>query len=284
MKRLLVGFLLAMAVFAADPKAIPLYPGAAPGSESWNYPVSDVVGPQDTVRRISNVTRPELLPYLPNASLANGTAVIVCPGGGFRYLAFDYEGTDVAAWLNSMGVAAFVLKYRLARTGDAGDKDPAVAAERRKAILPMTTAYGQQAVRLVRSRAKEWGINPDRIGIMGFSAGGYVTASVALEHTADSRPNFAAPIYGVIFSDITPPADAPPLFLVLADDDTSVPPVPNSIRLYSAWNKAKIPVELHIYAKGGHGFGMRKPALPVATWRDRFSDWLGEQGLLKPAR
>ena len=281
--RLLVGILLAGAAFAAEPKVIPLYPGAAPGSETWSYPETDTVGPQDTVRRIGNVTRPTLLAYLPDASSANGTAVIVCPGGGFRYLAFDYEGTDVAAWLNSMGVAAFVLKYRLVRTGDEGEKDATVAAERRKTVLPMAAADGQQAVRLVRSRAKEWGIAPDRIGIMGFSAGGYVAAAVALEHDAGSRPNFAAPIYGVIFSDVTAPADAPPLFLALADDDQSVPPVANSIRLYTAWKKAQIPAELHIYSKGGHGFGMRKTPLPVGAWTDRFRDWLGEQGLLKPA-
>jgi acetyl esterase/lipase len=282
--RLLVGILLAGAAFAAEPKVIPLYPGAAPGSETWSYPETDAIGPQDKVRRIGNVTRPALLAYLPDASSANGTAVIVCPGGGFRYLALEYEGTDAAAWLNSMGVAAFVLKYRLVRTGDEGEKDAAVMAERRKTILPMAAADGQQAVRLVRSRAKEWGIAPDRIGIMGFSAGGYVAASVALEHDADSRPNFAAPIYGVIFSDVTAPADAPPLFLALADDDTSVPPVANSIRLYTAWKKAQIPAELHIYSKGGHGFGMRKTPLPVGAWTDRFRDWLGEQGLLKPAK
>jgi acetyl esterase/lipase len=134
--RLLVGILLAGAALAAEPKVIPLYPGAAPGSEAWSYPETDTVGPQDTVRRIGNITRASLLAYLPEASSANGTAVIVCPGGGFRYLAFDYEGTDVAAWLNSIGVAAFVLKYRVARTGDAGEKDAAVMAERRTAVLP----------------------------------------------------------------------------------------------------------------------------------------------------
>jgi acetyl esterase/lipase len=282
--RLIAGILLAGAAFAAEPKVIPLYPGAAPGSETWSYAETDTVGPQDTVRRIGNVTRPTLLAYLPDASSANGTAVIVCPGGGFRYLAFDYEGTDVAAWLNSMGVAAFVLKYRLARTGEEGEKDAAVMAERRKTVLPMAAADGRQAVRLVRSRAKEWGIAPDRIGIMGFSAGGYVAATVALEHDTESRPNFAAPIYGVIFSDVTAPADAPPLFLALADDDKTVPPVANSIRLYTAWKKAQIPAELHIYSKGGHGFGMRKTPLPVGTWTDRFREWLGDQGLLKPAK
>ena len=140
------------------------------------------------MRRIVNITHPAMLANLPDAASANGTAVIVCPGGAFRFLAFDYEGTDMAQWLSSFGVAAFVLQYRLTRTGDEGEKDSAAMAEHRKAILPMVVADGQQVVRVVRSRAKEWGIAPDRIGIMGFSAGGYMADYVALQHDADSRP------------------------------------------------------------------------------------------------
>jgi acetyl esterase/lipase len=281
--RTLFGVLLAATAFAAEPKVIPLWPGAAPGSEAWNYEETETIGPNDTMRRIGNVTRPTLRAFLPDASIATGTAIVVCPGGAFRILAIDHEGLDVARWLNSIGVAAFVLKYRLIRTGDAGAKDPAKMAERRKVAIPMAVADGQQAIRLVRSRAAEWGLAQDRIGIMGFSAGGYVAAAVALQHDSGSRPDFAAPIYPATPEHVAPPADAPPLFLVHADDDRTLPPLNHTIRLYAAWKKAQIPAELHIYSRGGHGFGMRKTGLPSETWTDRFRDWLGVQGLLKPA-
>ena len=190
--RFLTAVLLAAAAFAAEPKVIPLWPGAAPGSEDWTQKESEAVGPQDDLRRVSNITLPTLTVYLPSPASANGTAVIVCPGGGFRILAIDHEGHEVARWLNSLGIAAFVLKYRVMRTGDPDEKNPAVMAERRKSLVPLAVTDGQQAVRLVRSRAAEWGIAPNRIGIMGFSAGGYVTAAVALGQNADSRPDFAS--------------------------------------------------------------------------------------------
>jgi acetyl esterase/lipase len=280
----LLGILLAAAAFAAEPKVIPLWPGAAPGSENTNYEEQDAVGPQDSIRRISNITRPTLLVYLPETVRPTGAGVVVCPGGGFRYLAFDYEGTDVARWLNSFGVAAFVLKYRVMRTGDDAGKEPATMQERRKTAIPMAVADGQQAVRLVRSHAAEWGVAPDRIGIMGFSAGGYVAAAVALQHDSGSRPNFAAPIYPATPPEYTVPADAPPLFLAHADDDKTVSPVDHTVRLYTAWKKAGIPAEMHIYARGGHGFGMRKKGLPTDGWIDRFREWLDLQGFLKGAR
>jgi acetyl esterase/lipase len=282
--RTLIGILLAATAIAAEPKEIPLYPGAAPGSENATYPEQETIGPQDHVRRISNITHPVLLAYLPESAKATGTAWIVAPGGGFRYLAIDYEGTDVARWLNANGVAAFVLKYRVARTGDDGEKDPATAQDRRKVATDWALADGQQAVRVVRSHAAEWGIAPDRIGVIGFSAGGYVAAAVALHHDAGSRPNFAAPIYPAVLGDVTVPADAPPLFLVHADNDATLSSVDNTVRLYTAWKKANIPAEMHIYLKGAHGFGMRKLDLPTDTWVDRFKDWLALEGLLKPLR
>jgi acetyl esterase/lipase len=274
--------LLAATAFAAEPKTIPLWPGLPPGSENWNYEEKDTVGPQDTTRRISNITRPTLTVYVPDAASTNGTAVIVCPGGGFRYLSIENEGSSVAQWLNSIGVTAFVLKYRVMRTGDPDSSDTAKMAERRKTVIPLAIADGQQAIRLVRSRAQEWHLAPDRIGILGFSAGGYVAAGVALQHDAESRPSFVAPIYPGTPDDVTAPADAPPMFLVHADDDKTVSPIDHSIRLYQAWKKVGIPAELHIYSRGGHGFGMRKRGLPVDTWTDRFRDWLGVQELLKP--
>jgi acetyl esterase/lipase len=283
--KLLIGLLAAAAAFAAEPKVIPLWPGVAPGSENLKYQEQEIIGgrtPDDRARRIHNVSRPTLTIYLPDAATANGTAVVVCPGGGFRLLSIDFEGTEVARYLNSAGVAAFVLKYRLIQTGDAGEKDPATMAERRKTIMPLTVADGQQAIRVVREHAKEWNIAPGRIGIMGFSAGGYVAAAVALQHDAASRPNFSAPIYGAMPEDVTPPADSAPLFLVHANDDPTVPVLTTTIRMYTAWKKAQLPAELHIYSAGGHGFGMLKKGLPSDNWIDRFRDWLGAQGLLKP--
>lgn len=282
MKQSLALVLFGTAAFAAELAPVPIWPGAAPGSENATQQEQITGGGAQGIRRVSNVTRPTLTPFLPEASKANGTAIVVCPGGGFRILAIDHEGYDVARWLNSLGVAAFVLKYRLVQTGDAGEKDRATMEARRKTTVPLSVADGQQAIRLVRSHAAEWHIAPDRIGIMGFSAGGYVTAAVALQHTADSRPNFAAPIYPGVPEDVTVPADAGPLFLALADDDHTVPPVKNGVRLYTAWNQAHVPAELHIYSKGGHGFGMRRDGLPVSDWTGRLHDWLDVQGLLKP--
>jgi acetyl esterase/lipase len=277
---ILCGTILSAAALAAEPKVIPLWPAAAPGSEGWDYPETDVIGPRDTVRRVSNVTHPTLTLYSPDSGAATKTAVIICPGGGFRYLSIDNEGGDVARRLSSFGVTAIVLKYRVMRTGDTDESDAAKMAERRKTVIPLAIADGQQAVRVVRAHAAEWGISPDRIGILGFSAGGYVTAAVALQHDAKNRPNFVASMYPGTPEDVTPAADAPPLFLVHADDDKTVSPMENSIRLYEAWKKAGLSAELHIYSQGGHGFGMRKRGLPVDSWIERFRDWLTAQGFL----
>jgi len=152
----------------------------------------------------------------------------------------SHEGIALARWLNSIGVAAFILKYRVMHTDDTDASHSAKMAERRKTVIPLAIADGQQAVRLVRLRAPEWG-PPDRIGILGFSAGGYVAAAVALHHDADSRPNFAGPIYPGTPDDVTVPAHAPPLFLVDADDDKVVTPLDHSIRLYAAWKKLGSP-------------------------------------------
>jgi len=190
-------------------------------------------------------------------------------------------------------VAAFVLKYRLVptavRDGDfIKEMVEAISnpssnrnkmGELKKQIGPLTIADGQQAMKVVRERASTWGVVPERIGMMGFSAGGEVTAGVAFEHDANSRPNFAAPIYGgELWKDIAVPVDAPPQFIALAsNDELSLQP---SLALYNAWRAAGHSVELHIYAKGGHGFGMKKQGLPSDHWIDRFGDWLQEQGFL----
>lgn len=270
-----------------QPTAIPLWPHGAPGSEDWTQQEQETVIPPG-LKVVRNVTQPTLTAYLPGPSAANGTATIVCPGGGFHFLSIDMEGTDVARWLNARGVAAFVLKYRLIRTGDdfpAGVwenlSNPVKMAKRMKPLRPLLTADGQQAIRLVREHASEWGIAADRIGIVGFSAGGAVTVNVALEHDAGSRPDYAAAIYAGAREDVPIPADAPPLFVLCAGDDQMVTPS-HSVRLYADWTAAGHPAELHIYSRGGHGFGMRKQGLPSDTWIERFGDWLQVQGLLEP--
>jgi acetyl esterase/lipase len=270
---------------------IPLWPGGAPGSEDWTQQEQVSAYSDIGLKVIRNVSQPTLTAFLPDPATTNRKAsaempaVIVCPGGAFHFLAYEHEGTQVAAWLNAHGIAAFMLKYRLIRTGDnfmaevqERLADRSKMAGPLSALAPLILADAQQAVRLVRQRAAEWGIRRDGIGIMGFSAGGAVTMAVTLNHDASSRPDFAAPIYAAHFGEIDVPADAPPLFLVHASDDALVP-VGISTAVYTAWQAAGKPVELHIYARGGHGFGMNKKRLPVDGWIERFGEWLHSQGL-----
>src|SRR5260370_31515898 len=169
--------LLAAAAFAAEPKVIPLWPGAAPGSENSKYEETQITV-QDGTKRISNVTHPTLTAFLPDAATANGTAVIICPGGGFRWLSFDHEGAELARWLNSIGVTAFVLKYRVMRTGDEDEKDHAKAAKRKKQVIPLAIADGQQAVRLGRAHASQGGIARYSIVRLRFSPVAQLLAGV----------------------------------------------------------------------------------------------------------
>jgi acetyl esterase/lipase len=273
---------------ADQPKVIPLWPDGAPGSEDWTQQEQEtVLPPPDSFKVVHNVTEPTLTAFLPNPSVASGTAIIVCPGGAFHMLAIDHEGMDVAHWLSARGVAAFVLKYRPVPTAMRDEDfvkqiqslpEPNKLKELTRQIEPLAIADGQQAMKVVRQHASEWGIAPDRIGMMGFSAGGRVTVGVALEHDAESRPNFAAAIYGALWEEIIVPADAPPLFIALANDDEIA--VEPSVALYRAWRAAGQPVELHIYSQGGHGFGMRKQGLPADHWIDRFGEWLQLQRFL----
>ena len=273
---------------ADQPKVIPLWPDGAPGSQDWTQQEQEtVLPPPDSFKVVHNVTEPTLTAFLPNPSVASGTAIIVCPGGAFHMLAIDHEGLDVARWLSARGVAAFVLKYRLVPTAMRDEDfvkqiqslpDPNKLKELTRQIEPLAIADGQQAMKVVRQHASQWGIAPDRIGMMGFSAGGRVTVGVALEHDAQSRPHFAAAIYGALWEEIIVPADAPALFIALAtDDEIAVEP---SVALYRAWRAAGQPVELHIYSQGGHGFGMRKQGLPADHWIDRFGEWLQLQRFL----
>ena len=270
-------------------EVIHLYPGASPGSEDSNYPEKQYFSKVWNTEVVTNVTQPTLTLYKPDPTLANGTSIVICPGGGFMALSINSEGIDVAKWLAAKGVTAFVLKYRLAHTGEDATqefmdafRDQRKFGEMLAKVLPLSIADGLAAVTYVRKHAADWGISPDRVGIIGFSAGGTVTAAVGFHYTAESRPAFVAPIYAGAsgMKDSIVPADAPPMFLAAATDD-QLHLAPDTIQLYGQWAAAHKPVELHMYAKGGHGFGMRQQGFPSDHWIDRFGDWLASQGLLK---
>ena len=282
------GIVLFLAALGAAQDVIPLYPGTASGSTQENYPEKEYFSKVWNTEVVANVTKPSLTVFKPSPELRNGTAVVICPGGGFMALSISSEGTDVAKYLTARGVTAFVLKYRLAHTGeDATQEFTALFADRQKfqetvgKIIPLAVADGLAAVTYVRRHASEWGVSPDRVGIVGFSAGGRVTAGVAFHYLPEGRPAFVAPIYagGEISKDVSVPADAPPMFIAAATDD-SLGLAPESIALYERWTRAQKSAELHMYAKGGHGFGMRKQNLPTDHWIDRFADWLELQGWL----
>ena len=281
--------LLILASAAHAQKVIRLYEGAAPGSEKWTHQEKEYFSTIWNTQVVTNVSQPTLTAYLADPTIRNGTSVIVCPGGAFHALSINSEGIDVAKWLNTKGVTAFVLKYRIVPTGEDGVKEAMAKINNRQkldednaAVIPLAFADGLAAVSYVRRHATEFGISPTRIGLMGFSAGGTVTASVAFTYTAENRPDFVAPIYAYMgaVKETVVPKDAPPMFIVAATDD-QLGLAPDSINLYSKWMMAKKPVELHMYSKGGHGFGMRKQNLPSDQWIERFGDWLQIQGLLK---
>jgi acetyl esterase/lipase len=274
---------------ATAQEVVALYPGAPPGATTGNYPEQQYMSKQWNTEVVSNVTVPTLTVFQPLPELKNGTAVVICPGGGFVTLSINSEGFDVAKYLAARGVTAFVLKYRLAHTGnqDAEQEfvtlfaDPPKFHEMMQKVEPLSAADGLAAVTYVRQHALQWGLSPDRVGIIGFSAGGIVTAEVAFHYKPEGRPAFVAPIYGAAPGDDPPvPADAPPMFIAAATDD-QLGLMPQSIALYKKWTDAHKSAELHIYAKGGHGFGMSKHGIPTDHWIDRFTDWMQMQGWLQ---
>lgn len=272
----------------AQEQVIRLYDGPAPGSESWTQQEQESRTNLWNTRVVFNVAQPTLTVFRPDPARANGTAVVICPGGGFYALSIDSEGFNVARWLAARGVTAFVLKYRLVecKTDDPTREIMTVGSRLAEIVAPivkLALADAQTALGYVRQHAGEYGVKSDRIGIMGFSAGGTVTASVAYNYTKVTRPDFVAPIYlqyeWAIKAGV--PGDAPPMFILAATDDP-LGLAPHSVSLYQDWTAARKSAELHLYAKGGHGFGMRKQDLPSDQWIERFADWLGQQGWLKP--
>ncbi|MDE0107981.1 MAG: alpha/beta hydrolase [Bryobacterales bacterium] len=270
---------------AAEPEIWELWPGTPPGD------VGDIGAEHDTttpdgrmvagrrVTRLTNVSKPQLSIFRPAPELDTGTAVIIAPGGGHRILAYDLEGTEVADWLNSIGVTAILLKYRV----PARDQNkPWLAAAQ----------DGQRAVSVVRGRAGEIGIDPGKIGIIGFSAGGTPVRYAALVRqrlygpvdkydSVPFRPDFAAPIYsGGIPEGAAISKDSPPFFMVITHDDQN-----RSIavaELYIALKRAGVSAELHIYESGGHGYGLRPTELPVTRWPDRMEEWMRKLQFLMP--
>jgi acetyl esterase/lipase len=278
------------------PLVLDVWPGPAPG-------VSALVNEEKVVtqkwgnkslKRVTNVSQPTITVCRPASERDTGAAVLICPGGGYQSLSWDLEGEDVAAWLNSVGVTGIILKYRVPR--------PAANPPGTQPIGPLQDA--QRALSLVRARAGEWGIDPQRIGIIGFSAGGHLAASVACNfdrrayEPADEtdkvscRPDFAVLLYPAyllvrdkteLAPDIRIRKECPPTFIVHAGDDGLVK-VENCLQAYLALKHARVPAELHVYTSGGHGFGLRPSGLPSATWPQRCAEWLGSRGLLtKPA-
>jgi acetyl esterase/lipase len=279
---------------ASEPVVIDVWPGPAPG-DSGGATIGEETTKTDprtkAVTSLTNVSKPTLKVFRPALGTANGAAVIVAPGGGYTNLAWDHEGEQVARWLNSIGVTAFVLKYRVPRRpGQPRDQPP-----------PQPLMDAQRSLSLVRAKAADYAVDPDRIGMLGFSAGGHLTAAAAtnFDHRtyetvdasdrASCRPDFAVMIYpGGVLKRGTPDIEpgikvtdkTPPSFLVHANDDPGNPV--NSVALYLALKKAGVPAELHIYNSGGHGFGMRKSSHPSSEWSKRCEEWLRDRGLLKP--
>ena len=271
----------------AEPNALPLGTGGVAGStrpETWFHQYGDTF--------VRNVTTATLTPVLPATGKANGAAVVVAPGGGFMFLSMSNEGWEVAQALADRGVAAFVLKYRTRPTpADLGDFEREMAAmfsgagtrPARPAVTPSANPFVDQiedanaAFALIRSRATEWGVDPDRIGMVGFSAGAATTMATTLY--SDARPAFIAPIYGAMDA-VEVPADAPPMFVVLAADDPLF--ANRGFGVVEAWQAAKRPVEFHLYQDGGHGFGLGNPGKTSLGWFDVFMRWVELNGFLQP--
>lgn len=272
---------------AAEPEQIRLWPAAAPGEKGDLPPeAAQPARPNDTTIRLGNVSDPTLTIYRPAADKANGTAVVICPGGGYNILAFNKEGTEVAEWFNSIGVTGIVLKYRVPKR-----------MERERHEAPLQDV--QRAVGVVRHRASEWGLDPARIGVLGFSAGGHLAAASSNNYgkrtypgvdAADEvscRPDFALLIYPAYLVDkdnklapeLPVSKDTPKTFIAMTEDDGVR--VECALFYYLALKQAKVPAEMHVYPTGGHGYGLRPSEHLVSSWPARAADWMKSIGALE---
>jgi acetyl esterase/lipase len=281
MRTLLIALVMTASSGAQDrPAEIPLWPGGAPGSEG--KPMKEVSTTSASGElSVSGIHNPTITPYLPPADKATGLGILVIPGGGHRMLAITHEGYNVAEWLRDRGIAAFVLKHRLAREAESTYK-----------IEVESFADTTRALRLIRSRAAEWKIDPARVGALGFSAGGELVSMVSTRgdrgdaaatdpiERQDSKPAFQALIYPGRSGDIQPTKDSPPAFLAAAYNDR--PDISEGLaEAYLRFKRAGVAAELHIYGSGGHGFGQRAAnKRPAGQWMARFEEWLAESGFL----
>jgi acetyl esterase/lipase len=277
---------------AEKPITLDIWPGKAPGetADIGEEKILEQKPNEKKVKRVTNVSKPTITIFRPEKDKDTGAAVVIAPGGGYHILAWDLEGEEVATWLNSIGVTGIVLKYRVPRRPDQPkDKPP---------IGPLQDA--QRAVSLVRSKATEWGIDPNRIGILGFSAGGHLAASAAtnFDHRAyeaidavdkeSCRPDFAVLVYPAylvvkdkdeLAPDIRVRKECPPTFFAHAADDGVK--ADNSVQMFLALRRAGVGAELHVYGSGGHGFGLRPSQHACSAWPKRCEEWLRSQGVLK---
>ena len=269
-------------IAAGVPEEIRLWPNGAPGSEGKSGAETLVQNP-DGLRRVATIHNPSITVFPPSKAAATGAGVIVMPGGGHRYVTIENEGFAVAKWLAERGVAAFVLKYRLAR------EEGSTYTMEQHAV-----ADAQRAIRLVRSRAREWNLDPARVGVMGFSAGAQLAFYAATRFDAgkpqagdsiereSSRPAFQALIYsGSVDVPAPMPSDIPPAFFLVALDDKT--PARTSVDVFQKLRDAGASAELHVYASGGHGFGMKDRPLPITAWPSRFLEWMADRGFLAHA-
>ncbi|HST57355.1 MAG TPA: alpha/beta hydrolase [Longimicrobium sp.] len=269
--------MLVMVGPASAQVVVNLWPGVAPGSEGWTQEEKTYENtPVGTV--IQNVATPTITAYLPDPANATGTGVIIAPGGYFVALAISQEGTDVARWLQQRGIAAFVLKYRILEKRQEGAPGPM----NMDSVGRYGMADGIQALKVVREHAAEWGVSPDRVGFLGFSAGAMVASGTLLQADSAARPDFAAMIYGGPFGAMPDiPSALPPVFMAWAqDDNVALAPV---VRFYDALRAAGHGPEVHIFSAGGHGFGMRRQGTSSDRWIDAFHGWMEAGGFTRAA-
>ncbi len=287
-KAFFILFAFANSTICLAQSSIKLYAGKAPGSETWNWSEQKAANTPGNAL-LYNIVEPEILVYPAPKEKANGTAIMVAPGGAFHIISIENEGINVAKWLNDRGITAFVLKYRLVKMltdnpfkelmslmGDFKKLDSINAP-----VVEMAKNDGIEAMKYVRSHATQLNIDPNKIGFMGFSAGGTVTMSVMLSAPQDLKPNFIAPIYlykNAVVGNLMPTKTTPIFVAVASDDQLGL--MPHSIKLYQEWNAAKHPAELHVYEKGGHGFGIIKHNTSSDQWAADFENWLKVKGFL----
>ncbi len=291
-----LGFNVLASLSAAPLKPMDLWPATMPGDNAAKGEEKDLTKPNEglvagkTVIRLGNVSHPTLQVFRPPADKDTGTAVVICPGGGYHILALDLEGTEVCEWLNSIGVTGVLVKYRVPRPdGQNGPLGPLMDAQR--------------ALGLTRAHAAEWGLNPQRIGVLGFSAGGHLAARLsnnfkerayaAIDDAdkASCRPDFTVLIYPAYLTEkekgdalrpeMTITAETSPTFIAIAQDDPVR--VENALQYSVGLQAAKVPFELHVYPTGGHGYGLRRTKEAVTSWPDRTTEWLRSRGLLERA-